>query len=123
MARVKRGNVHTKRRRRILKQAKGYWGAKSRVYSEAREAVDRAQQHAFHGRKLKKRDFRRLWITRINAASRQHGLSYSQFISGLKQADVQLNRKMLAELAVVDPGAFEALVATAKTRLSSGTAS
>ena len=109
MSRVKRGGVHTKRRRRILKQAKGYFGAKSRLYSEAREAVDRALQHAFHGRKRKKRDFRRLWITRINAASRQHGLSYSQFINGLSRAGVGLDRKILAELAVEDPKAFEAL--------------
>lgn len=117
MSRVKRGNVHTKRRRRILKQAKGYFGAKSRLYSEAREAVDRALQHAFHGRKRKKRDFRRLWITRINAASREHGMSYSQFINGLSIAGVGLDRKILAELAVNDPKAFEALTATAKTAL------
>jgi large subunit ribosomal protein L20 len=117
MSRVKRGNVHTKRRRRILKQAKGYYGAKSRLYSEARDSVDRALQFAFHGRKRKKRDFRRLWITRINAASRQHGLSYSQFINGLSKAGVGLDRKMLAELAVEDPRAFETLATTAKNAL------
>ena len=114
MSRVKRGTVHTRRRRRVLKQAKGYYGAKSRLYSEAREAVDRAMQHAFHGRKRKKRDFRRLWITRINAASREHGLSYSQFINGLSKAGVGLDRKVLAELAVDDPKTFAALVTTAK---------
>ncbi len=118
MSRVKRGNVHTKRRRRILKQAKGYYGAKSRLYSEAREAVDRALQFAFYGRKRKKRDFRRLWITRINAASREHGLSYSQFINGLSRAGVGLDRKILAQLAVQEPKAFEALTATAKNALS-----
>lgn len=118
MSRVKRGNVHTKRRRRVLKQAKGYFGAKSRLYSEAREAVDRAMQFAFHGRKRKKRDFRRLWITRINAASREHGLSYSQFIHGLSRAGVGLDRKILAEIAVEDPRAFEVLASTAKNALA-----
>ncbi len=118
MSRVKRGNVHTKRRRRVLKQAKGYYGAKSRLYSEAREAVDRAMQFAFHGRKRKKRDFRRLWITRINAASREHGLSYSQFINGLSRAGVGLDRKILAEIAVEDPRAFEVLASTAKNALA-----
>lgn len=117
MSRVKRGNVHKNRRRRILKQAKGYYGAKSRLYAEARDSVDRALQFAFHGRKRKKRDFRRLWITRINAASRQHGLSYSQFIAGLNMAGVGLDRKVLAELAVEDPRAFETLAATAKNAL------
>ncbi len=118
MSRVKRGNVHTKRRGRILKQAKGFYGAKSRLYSEARDAVDRAMSFAFHGRKRKKRDFRRLWITRINAASRQHGLSYSQLIHGLNKAGVGLDRKVLAEIAVQDPRAFESIAATAKTALS-----
>lgn len=117
MSRVKRGNVHTKRRRRILKQAKGYYGAKSRLYSEARDAVDRAMQFAYHGRKRKKRDFRRLWITRINAASRQHGMSYSQLINGLNKAEVGLDRKILAEIAVEDPRAFEQIVSTAKSAL------
>lgn len=118
MSRVKRGNVHTKRRRRVLKQAKGYFGARSRLYSEARDAVDRALAYAFHGRKRKKRDYRRLWIIRINAASRAHGLSYSQLINGLSKAGVGLDRKVLAELAVEDPRAFEALATTAKTALS-----
>ena len=118
MARVKRGNVHTKRRRRVLKQAKGYYGAKSRTYSQARDAVDRALAYAFHGRKRKKRDFRRLWIVRINAATREHGLSYSQFMHGLSEAGVGLDRKVLAEIAVVDPRGFEALATTAKNALA-----
>lgn len=118
MARVKRGTVHKNRRRRVLKQAKGFYGAKSRLYSEAREAVDRALSAAFRGRKLKKRDFRSLWITRINAASRVHGLSYSQFMNGLSRAGVGLDRKVLAELAVENPRAFEALATTAKSALA-----
>jgi large subunit ribosomal protein L20 len=118
MPRVKRGVVHARRRRRILKQAKGYYGAKSRTYSQARDSVDRALQYAFHGRKRKKRDYRRLWITRINAASREHGLSYSKLIAGLSEAGVGLDRKILAELAVEDPKAFEALAATAKNALA-----
>ena len=118
MSRVRRGTIHTRKRRHVLKQAKGYYGAKSRLYSEAREAVDRALQFAFHGRKRKKRDYRRLWITRINAASREHGLSYSQFIAGLKRAGVGLDRKVLAEIAVEDPNAFEALAAAARESLS-----
>ncbi len=118
MARVKRGNVHTNRRRRILKQAKGYYGAKSRLYSEAREAVDRAMQFAYHGRKSKKRYFRRLWIIRINAASREHGLSYSRFMTGLKAAGVGLDRKILAEIAVEDPETFAQLTAAAKESLA-----
>ena len=117
MPRVTRGVVHGRRRRRILKQAKGYYGAKSRLYSEAREAVDRAMQHSYRGRKRKKRDFRRLWITRINAASRQHGLSYSQFMAGLRQAGVGLDRKVLADIAVADPRVFEELTSAAKQAL------
>jgi len=118
MARVKRGNVHTKRRRRILKSAKGYYGSKSRLYSEAREAVDRAMQQAYQGRKLKKREYRRLWIARINAASRQHGLPYNRFMAGLKAAGVGLDRKVLAEIAVEDPKVFEELTSTAKQALA-----
>lgn len=118
MARVKRGTVHKNRRRRVLRQAKGFFGAKSRLYSEAREAVDRAMVSAFRGRKLRKREFRSLWIVRINAASRVHGLSYSQFMNGLSRAGVGLDRKVLAELAFEDPRAFEALAATAKTALA-----
>ncbi|MFQ5743131.1 MAG: 50S ribosomal protein L20 [Acidobacteriota bacterium] len=118
MPRTKRGSVHAKRRRRILKEAKGYYGAKSRLYSEAREAVDRAMQHSYRGRKRKKRDFRRLWITRINAASRQHGLSYSHFMAGLRRAGIGLDRKVLAEIAIEDPQAFAQLTSTAKQALA-----
>ena len=118
MARVKRGNVHKNRRRRILKQAKGYYGAKSRLYSEAREAVDRAMSFAYEGRKLKKRQFRRLWITRINAACRQHDMSYSRFMAGLNAAGVALDRKVLAEIAVKDPEAFEQLTVAARESLA-----
>jgi len=118
MARVKRGNVHKNRRRRILKQAKGYYGSDSRLYASARDAVDRAMQYAYSGRKRKKRDFRRLWITRINAACRQNEISYSRFIAGLKAAGVGLDRKVLAEIAVEDPEAFARLTSTAKDSLA-----
>ena len=118
MPRVKRGNVHTNRRRRILKQAKGYYGSDSRLYASARDAVDTAMQYAYVGRKLKKRDFRRLWITRINAACRLHGISYSRFMAGLKAAEIGLDRKVLAEIAVEDPSAFEQLTAAAKDSLA-----
>ena len=118
MPRVKRGNVHKNRRRRILKQAKGYYGADSRLYASARDAVDRAMQFAYEGRKRKKRDFRRLWITRINAACRQHDISYSRFMAGLKAAGVGLDRKVLAEIAVQDPVAFEQLADAAKESLA-----
>ncbi len=114
MARVKRGNVHKNRRRNILKQAKGYYGADSRLYASARDAVDRAMQYAYIGRKRKKRDFRRLWIIRINAAAHLHGLSYSTFIHGLQNAQVEINRKMLAEIAVNDPAGFAELAALAQ---------
>jgi len=118
MARVKRGNVHKNRRRRILKQAKGYYGSDSRLYASARDAVDRAMQFAYIGRKLKKRDFRRLWITRINAACRLNEISYSRFMAGLKAGGVGLDRKVLAEIAVEDPVAFTQLTAAAKDSLA-----
>ncbi len=118
MARVKRGNVHKNRRRRILKQAKGYYGSDSRLYASARDAVDRAMQYAYSGRKRKKRDFRRLWITRINAACRQNDISYSRFIAGLKAAGVGLDRKVLAEIAVEDPEVFSQLTTAAKDSLA-----
>jgi len=117
MSRVKRGSKQARRRRRVLKQAKGYYGAKSRLFSEAREAVDRAMQASYTGRKRKKRDFRRLWITRINAASRQHGVPYSRFMAGLREAGVDLNRKVLAEIAVEDPDGFAQLATAAKRAL------
>lgn len=118
MARVKRGNVHKNRRRRILKQAKGYYGSDSRLYASARDAVDRAMAYAYVGRKRKKRDFRRLWIVRINAACRQNEISYSRFMAGLKAAGVGLDRKVLAEIAVTDPEAFAQLTAAAKDSLA-----
>lgn len=118
MPRVKRGNVHKNRRRHILKQAKGYYGSDSRLYASARDAVDRAMQYAYIGRKRKKRDFRRLWIIRINAACRQHDISYSRFMAGLRAADIGLDRKVLAQIAVEDPAAFERLTLAAKDSLA-----
>ena len=120
MARIKRAvNAH-KSRRKVMKLAKGYWGAKSKQYRAAKEQVARSLRYAFIGRKLRKRDFRRLWITRINAACRLNGLSYSRFIDGLKKKNIEVNRKMLADLAVNDPSAFAALVETVKLCTSSG---
>ncbi len=107
--RIKRGVNAVKKRRKILKQAKGYFGAKSKLYRVARKAVMKSQNYSYVGRKLKKRDFRSLWITRINAAARLNGLNYSKFMSGLKKNGIDLNRKVLAELAVNDPSAFTAL--------------
>jgi len=118
MPRVKRGNVHKNRRRRILKRAKGFYGSDSRLYASARDAVDRAMQYAYTGRKLRKRDFRRLWITRINAACRQNDISYSRFMAGLKAAGVGLDRKVLAEIAVEDPETFAQLTTAAKDSLA-----
>ncbi len=112
--RIKRAVNGVKKRRAILKQAKGYRGAKSKLYRVAREAVMKSGQYAFVGRKLKKRDMRSLWITRINAACREQGISYSNFISGLKKANIDLNRKVLADLAVTDKTAFAKLIETAK---------
>lgn len=117
--RVKTGAVRRRRHKKILKLAKGYWGAKSRVYRRANEAVIRALAFAYRDRKQRKRDFRRWWIVRINAAVRQHGLSYSRFMYGLKCAGIELNRKMLAEMAVNDPDAFAEIVARAKEALAS----
>ena len=107
--RIKRGVNAVKKRRKILKQAKGYFGAKSKLYRVARQAVMKSQKYAYVGRKLKKRDFRSLWITRINAAARLNGLNYSKFMSGLKKNGIDLNRKVLADIAVNDPSAFTAL--------------
>ena len=114
MARVKRAVNALKKRRKVFKLSKGYWGAKSKQYRAASEQVRRSLRYAFVGRKLKKRDFRRLWITRINAAARVNGLSYSRLIDGLKKADITINRKMLADLAVNDPKAFADLCAKVK---------
>jgi large subunit ribosomal protein L20 len=114
MARIKRAvNAH-KKRRKVMKLAKGFWGAKSKQYRAANESVMRSLRFAYVGRKLRKRDFRRLWITRINAASRVSGMSYSTFINGLKKAGVQVNRKMLADMAVNDAPGFAQLVSVAK---------
>lgn len=115
MARIKRAvNAH-KKRRKYLKLAKGYYGSKSKQYRTASEQVRRSLRYAYIGRKLRKRDFRRLWITRINAAARLNGLSYSVMINGLKRQNVQVNRKMLADLAITDAPAFAQLAELAKT--------
>ena len=118
MARVKRGVVARARHKKVLKQAKGYYGARSRVYRVAFQAVTKAGQYAYRDRRAKKRTFRQLWIARINAASRQNGLSYSRFISGLKKTSVEIDRKILADIAVYDQFAFAALVEKAKEGLA-----
>lgn len=114
MARVKRAVNAKKRHKNILKQAKGYFGAKSKLFRPANQAVMKSLSYAYIGRKQRKRDFRKLWITRINAATRLHGMSYSKFISGLKKAGVNINRKMLSEMAINDPQGFKKLVDIAK---------
>ena len=114
MPRVKRGSVRRAKRKKALARAKGFYATKSKLYRSAKESVDTALKYAFVGRRRKKRDFRRLWILRINAAAHEHGLSYGQFISGLKSAGVGLDRKNLADLAVTEPGAFAHLAAQAK---------
>ena len=113
MARVKRGFKARRRRNKVLKLAKGYRGARSKLFRSATEAVDRALNYAFRDRRVKKRDFRSLWIVRINAASRINGLTYSKFIFGLKKADVQIDRKVLADIAVTDPNGFAQIAALA----------
>ena len=118
MARVKRGVIARQRHKKVLKQAKGYYGARSRVYRVAFQAVTKAGQYAYRDRRAKKRTFRQLWIARINAAARQNGLSYSRFINGLKKTSVEIDRKILADIAVNDQIAFAALVAKAKEGLS-----
>ncbi|RUO36604.1 50S ribosomal protein L20 [Aliidiomarina sanyensis] len=117
MARVKRGVIARARHKKILKQAKGYYGARSRVFRVAKQAVIKAGQYAYRDRRAKKRQFRQLWIVRINAAARQGGLSYSRFINGLKKASVEIDRKILADIAVHDQAGFSALVAKAKEGL------
>lgn len=111
MARVKRGVMARKRHKKVLKAAKGYYSARSKVFRVAKQAVIKAAQYAYIGRKQRKRQFRALWIARINAAARACGLSYSNFINGLKRANININRKMLADLAVFDTGAFSQLAA------------
>ncbi|MGJ8682273.1 50S ribosomal protein L20 [Paraglaciecola sp.] len=118
MARVKRGVVARARHKKVLKQAKGYYGARSRVYRVAVQAVTKAGQYAYRDRRQRKRQFRQLWIARINAAARQNGLSYSRFINGLKKASVEIDRKILADIAVHDKNAFSALVDAAKGALA-----
>ncbi|MBQ3040974.1 MAG: 50S ribosomal protein L20 [Clostridia bacterium] len=117
MARVKGAMMARKRRNKILKMAKGYWGAKSKHFKMAKQAVMKSGNYAFAGRKMKKRDFRSLWITRISAQAKACGMNYSTFMHGLKLAGIDLNRKMLAELAVSDKEAFAALVEKAKAAL------
>ena len=114
MPRVKRGSARRAKRKKVLSRAKGFYATKSKLYRSAKESVDTALKYAFVGRRRKKRDFRRLWIIRINAAAHGHGLSYGQFISGLKSAGVGLDRKNLADLAVTEPAAFAHLAAQAK---------
>lgn len=114
MARVKGALATRKRRKKVLKLAKGYWGSKSRHFKMAKQAVMKSGNYAYIGRKQKKRDFRRLWISRINAACRANGTTYSAFMNGLKKAGTTLNRKMLSEIAIADEAAFKALVEKAK---------
>ena len=118
MPRVKRGSAAHKRHKRILRQAKGYFGARRRLIKTAREAVERGWRYAYRDRKQRKREFRILWIARINAAVREHGLSYSRFMHGLFAAGVEVDRKSLAELAVSDPQAFADLAKLAKSKLA-----
>ena len=113
MPRAKFSVASKRRKKKVLKRASGFRGGRSKLLRTAREAVDKARKHAYRDRKARKRDFRRLWISRINAATRIHDLSYSRFIDGLKKAGVQVNRKMLADLAVHDPSAFAELVRVA----------
>jgi len=117
MARVKGALMTRKRRKKTLKLAKGYWGSKSRHFKMAKEAVMKSGNYAFVGRKARKRDFRRLWITRISAACRNNEISYSVFMNGVKKAGILLNRKMLAEIAVADEAAFKTLIEKAKAAL------
>lgn len=115
MARVKRGVMARKRHKKILKLAKGYYGARSKVFRVAKQAVIKAGQYAYIGRKQRKRQFRELWIVRINAAARLYGLSYSNFINGLKKSNIHINRKILADLAIFDIKAFSQLAEKAKS--------
>lgn len=118
MARVKRGVVARARHKKVLKQAKGYYGARSRVFRVAKQAVIKAGQYSYRDRRQRKRQFRALWIARINAAARLNGLSYSRFIAGLKKAEIEIDRKVLADLAVYQQAAFAAVVEKAKAALA-----
>ncbi len=117
MARIKGAIMTRKRRNKVLKLAKGYYGSKSKLFKTAKQAVMKSGNYAYVGRKQKKRDFRRLWITRISAACKMNGINYSTFINGLKKAGIELNRKMLSEIAIADPEGFAALVEKAKAAL------
>src|SRR5689334_21692686 len=119
MPRVKRSVHARKKRRKVLAQAKGYWGLKSKTYRRAKEQVEHSLVYAYRDRKRRKRDFRRLWIIRINAAARQQGLSYNQFVAGCRKANIELDRKVLADLAVADPPAFAKIAEQAKAALQS----
>jgi large subunit ribosomal protein L20 len=118
MARVKGGTVARKRRKKILKLAKGYYGSKHRLYKTANEQVMKSLQYAYRDRRQRKRDFRKLWITRINAAARMNGLSYSKFMHGLKLAEIDINRKMLAQIAISDAQAFSQIADQAKAAMA-----
>ncbi len=117
MARVKRGVIARRRHNKVLKQAKGYYGARSKVFRVAKQAVIKAGQYAYRDRRTKKRQFRRLWIARINAAARMNGLTYSRFINGLHRAEIAIDRKVLADIAVHDAAAFSAIAEKAKAAL------
>ncbi len=118
MSRVKTNAARNKRRKKLAKQARGYFGGRSKLYRPAKDAVERGWAYSYRDRRRKKRDFRRLWVARINASAREHGLSYSRFVSGLRKAGVELNRKMLADLAVREPAAFAELARLAKEHVS-----
>jgi large subunit ribosomal protein L20 len=122
MPRVKRGTVRRAKRKKLLTRAKGFFLTKGKLYRPAKEAVDTALKYAFVGRRNKKRDFRRLWIIRINAAAREHGLTYAQLVRGMKAAAIAIDRKLLADLAVTEPAAFAAVVSQAKAALSTPSA-
>jgi len=119
MARVKRSVASRKKRRKVLEQAKGYWGLKHSSYKRAKEQVDKSLVYAYRDRRVRRRSMRSLWIVRINAAARQEGMSYNQFVAGCKKAEIELDRKVLADLAVRDPAAFKAVAEKAKTALQS----
>ena len=118
MPRVRGGTIHAARRKKVLNEAKGYFGSKHRLYRTAKEQVMHSLSYAYRDRRQKKRDFRKLWITRINAACRQNDISYSKFINGLAKAGVEVNRKMLSEMAIQDPAGFAQLVEVAKAKLA-----
>ncbi len=117
MPRAVDGTLRKDHRKKILKQAKGFWGSRSKLHRTAKDAVAKAGQYAYRDRKVKKRDFRQLWIARISAAVREEGMTYSRFINGLNKAGVEINRKVLSNLAIEDPKSFSAIVATAKAAL------